>query len=105
MLDFLRAPNVNQGVQQFLSTPNAVLLDVREADEYAQGRIPKSRNLPLSRLPEVGQILPDKDTPLFVYCLSGGRSRQAVGYLRQLGYRAVTNIGGIGGYQGKVEKG
>ena len=46
-----------------------------------------------------------KDTPLFVYCLSGGRSRQAVGYLQQLGYRAVTNIGGIGSYQGKVEKG
>ena len=64
--DFLRGPDINQGVQQFLNTPGAVLLDVRESGEYAQGRIPGSRNLPLSQINRAEQMVPDKTTPLFV---------------------------------------
>ena len=44
-----------------------------------------------------------KDTPLFVYCHSGARSRQAVDALRRMGYLQVKNIGGISAYTGKVE--
>ena len=103
IFDFLRAPDINQGVQQFLSTPGAVLLDVREESEYAQGRIPQSKNLPLSRIHGVEGLVPNKATPLFVYCLSGGRSAQATAFLQRAGYTAVTNIGGISRYEGEVE--
>ena len=103
IFDFLKAPDINQGVQQFLSTPGAILLDVREVSEYQQGHIPRSRNLPLSRFDTLARELPDKAVPLFVYCLSGGRSSQAVAYLQRAGYTAVTNIGGISAYSGEVE--
>lgn len=45
----------------------------------------------------------DKNAPLFVYCHSGARSRQAVGELQRMGYLHVKNIGGISAYTGKVE--
>ena len=46
----------------------------------------------------------DKAAPLFVYCLSGARSRMAVAQLQQMGYAKVTNLGGINSYRGKVER-
>ena len=45
-----------------------------------------------------------KITPVFVYCYSGARSRQATGMLQRMGYSKVNNIGGIAAYSGKVEK-
>lgn len=103
--DFLKAPDIHLGVEQYKSTEGAVLLDVREADEYRQGHIPGSKNVPLSRIATVKCVAEDLHTPLFVYCLSGGRSRQATALLTSMGYTVVTNIGGIGAYRGKVEKG
>lgn len=47
---------------------------------------------------------PARETPLFVYCLSGVRSRQAAGLLRRMGYTDVTDLGGICNYRGKVVK-
>ncbi len=104
IFDMFRSPDINSGVQQFNSTPGAVLIDVREEDEYAQGHIPGSINIPLSRLRDVEDAVDDPDTPLFVHCLSGGRSARAVAALVEMGYTAVTNIGGISAYKGKVEK-
>ena len=48
--------------------------------------------------------MPDKSTPLFVYCMSGARSQQAVGGLKQMGYTDARNIGGIGSWRGDVER-
>ena len=104
LLDFLRPPDINEGVRRFEQTPGAVLLDVRTRQEYGGGRIPGSRNLPLSEVESAGQIIPDRNTPVFVYCLSGARSGQAVRMLRHMGFTDVTNIGGINGYRGKVEQ-
>ena len=58
-LDFLRHTDINAGVRLFQETEGAVLLDVREPDEYAQGHIPGSRNLPLSRLEQMAGVLLD----------------------------------------------
>ena len=88
----------------FQEAKGAVLLDVREPEEYAQGHIPRSKNVPLSVINQVGKVEPDKNTPLYVYCLSGGRSSQATAMLVRMGYTAVKNIGGISGYSGKVER-
>lgn len=102
--DFLKQPDINQGLESYKATPGAVLLDVRTPEEYAEGRIPGGKNIPLQRLDAVDSAVKSKDTPLFVYCLSGARSRQAVGILKSRGYTNVQNIGGISAYSGKVER-
>lgn len=102
--DRFRAPDINAGVQQFKSTPGAALIDVREEDEYAEGRIPGSINIPLSRLRDIENEVDSLNTPIFVYCLSGGRSASATAALVDMGYTTVSNIGGISAYKGKVER-
>lgn len=102
--DFLKQPDINQGVMDCKAAPGAVLLDVRTPQEYGEGHIPGSRNVPLQGLDSVESIIGGKETPLFVYCHSGARSRQAVGILKSKGYTNVTNIGGIAAWTGKVEK-
>lgn len=97
---FLRE-DINAGVAACRNTPGAVLLDVREADEFAAGHIPGAVNLPL---PRIGQISLDKNTPLFAYCLRGTRSRRAVGELRRMGYTNAKSIGGITSYRGETER-
>ena len=102
--DFLKQPDINQGIKDYESSSSAVLLDVRTPQEYRQGRIPGSRNLPLQDIDTAELAVKDKDTPRFVYCYSGARSRQAVNRLQKMGYTNVTNIGGISAYSGKVER-
>ena len=101
--DFFRQPDINQGVTEFKQREGAVLLDVRTPQEYRDGFIPGSKNVPLQTIDKVNAIVENKDTALYVYCHSGARSRQAVQRLGQMGYRNVTNIGGIAAYRGKVE--
>ena len=101
---FLKQPEVNQGVKDYKNTAGAVLLDVRTPEEYSEGHIPDSKNVPLQTLDKVRSVVENKDTELFVYCYSGARSRQAVAALRQMGYTKVNNIGGISSYRGKVER-
>ena len=101
--DFLRGPDIDQGVKDFQAMPSAVLLDVRTPQEYQEGHIPGSINLPLQSLSTAEQMIAGKDTPLFVYCYSGARSGQAVRQLVRLGYSNAKNIGGIAAYTGKVE--
>ena len=86
------------------STPGAILLDVRTPAEYRQGHIPASQNLPLQTIATAPEVFPDKNTPLFVYCQSGARSKQAADALTAMGYLHVTNLGGINAYTGKVER-
>ena len=101
-LDFLKKPDINEGVKQYKATSGAVLLDVRTPQEYSEGHIPDSRNIPLQTISSAAEIANNKDTPLFVHCQSGARSRQATAILKQLGYTNVTDIGGIADYSGKV---
>ena len=102
-LDFLKGPDINRGVEEFKKTPGAVLIDVRTTPEYRQGHIPKSISVPLQTIDRVAKIVNNESTPIFVYCQSGARSRQAAGALRRMGYKQVTDMGGIAMYRGKVE--
>lgn len=101
--DFLKQPDINRGAEECRSTAGAVLLDVRTAQEYRQGHIPGSINIPLQQLGKTTELIENKQTPLYVYCQSGARSRQATALLQQLGYTNTVNIGGITAYSGKVE--
>ncbi len=103
LFGLLGGADIDQGVEEWKKTPGAVLLDVRSPGEYRQGHIPGSVNVPVNEIGQISEQVPQKETPLFVYCLSGSRSSRAVRLLKQQGYTEVNNIGGINGYQGKVE--
>ena len=102
--DFLKQPDINKGVTDYHNTSGAVLLDVRTPQEYREGHIPGSKNVPLQQLDKISSVADNKDIPLFVYCYSGGRSRQAATMLQYMGYTNIQNIGGITAYSGKVER-
>ena len=101
--DLFRQPDINQGVEEYRAVPQAILLDVRTPEEYGGGHVPGSRNLPLQQIEKITAIAEKKETPLFVYCQSGARSRQAVSLLQRMGYENVNDIGGMAAYRGKVE--
>ena len=103
IFDFFKQPDINQGLQEYKNTANAVLLDVRTTQEYRDGHVPGSQNVPLQQLDNVEELAENKETALYVYCHSGMRSRQAVSLLQAMGYINAHNIGGIAAYQGKVE--
>lgn len=104
LFDFMKSPNINEGVKICEETQGAVLLDVRNRDEYAAEHIPGSVNLPLSEIRSAEDRFPDVDTPLFVYCLSGARSSKAIAALGEIGYTKLANLGGIRAWHGEIEK-
>ena len=65
---------------------DAVLIDVREDDEWQAGHAPDARHLPMSRFVERLDEVPDAE-PLYVICRSGGRSARVAAYLNQQGRR------------------
>jgi len=73
---------------------DAYLVDVREPDEFAGARVANAVNIPLATLPNRLGELPT-DRPVYVMCLSGGRSAQATAFLRNQGRDAVDVAGGI----------
>ncbi len=87
--------DINAGIEEYKNTENAILVDVREEDEYKESYIVESINLPLSILDSAENVLKDKSQPVFVYCRSGNRSGKAEIRLKEMGYANVKNIGGI----------
>jgi len=78
---------------------DAVLLDVREADEWSAGHAPTATHLPMSELTaRVGEV-PEED-PLYVVCRSGARSARVVAYLSGQGRPAVNVEGGMQAWAG-----
>jgi rhodanese-related sulfurtransferase len=76
---------------------DAVLLDVREADEWAAGRVPGAVHVPMTELAQRLDEVPDGD-PVYVICRSGGRSARVTAYLNQQGWDSVNVAGGMGGW-------
>ncbi|MDQ6648688.1 MAG: rhodanese-like domain-containing protein [Actinomycetota bacterium] len=76
----------------------AVLLDVREDDEWAAGHAPEALHVPLSELPgRVGELPRDRDVA--VICRVGSRSAMAAAFLVQAGWPAVNVADGMFGWQ------
>lgn len=80
-----------------LETGKVKLVDVREVDEYKQGYIINAINIPVDSIKEevVSSLLPNRNEPIIVYCLSGKRALDATLKLRRLGYNYILNMGGI----------
>lgn len=71
----------------------AVIVDVREENEFANGHIKGAMNVPLSQLRERMAEIP-KDVPVYIHCRSSQRSYNAVMALQGNGYENVYNIAG-----------
>ena len=104
IFDMFKQTDIHRGVEEYRRTTGAVLLDVRTPQEYLGGHIPGSQNIPLQDLERADEEISSKNVPLFVYCYSGGRSRQAVAMLQRMGYAHVKNVGGIASYIGEIER-
>ncbi len=80
-------------------SPDAVVLDVREPQEYALGHVPGALNLPQAELATRLAEVP-ADRPLLVICQAGGRSRRAAQFLVQTGFTGVASVaGGMGAWR------
>ena len=71
----------------------ALLLDVRERQEFMSVRIEGSLFIPMSQLGAHQQDIP-RDRPIMVICASGSRSVDAAGYLLSVGWEDVGSVAG-----------
>ena len=79
---------------------DAVVLDVREQDEWDAGHAPGAVHIPLGDLPARLDELPDTDAgTLAVTCRGGGRSSRAVAWLSQQGFDVANMDGGMKAWQ------
>ena len=79
---------------------DAVILDVREQDEWDAGHAPGAVHIPLAELPARLDELPDDTDTLAVVCRSGGRSSRAVEWLSQQGFDVANLEGGMRAWHG-----
>ena len=84
---------------------DAVILDVREAEEFAAGHIKGAVLLSVGSITEesAAEVIGEKDTMVLVYCRSGNRSKTASGKLVALGYSNVYEFGGINTWPYDIE--
>jgi rhodanese-related sulfurtransferase len=86
---------------QMINREDALVLDVREAAEYAKGHILGAKNVPLAELERrAGEFDKHKSKPVIVTCDSGSRATRAIGALKGRGFAHVVNLaGGYGAWQ------
>ena len=83
---------------------NAVLLDVRTPEEHKSGYLEGAVLLPLAELEsKIVNEVPDKNTPIYIYCRSGRRAGTAVDKLKAMGYTDLHNLGGLKDAQEKLD--
>lgn len=88
-----------------IADPAVQLVDVRTAQEYAEGYIPGAINLDIQRADFDTQAATlDKSHPVAVYCRSGVRSRRAAERLAEQGFVVYNLDGGITRWNGKTTK-
>jgi len=89
-----RAVDTLQATQR-INREDALVVDVRDAAEVAQGKILGARAVPLAQLAErAPQLRKNKEKPIIVYCGRGNQSQQAAAILRKHGYANVFNLSG-----------
>jgi SulP family sulfate permease len=79
--------------QELLGAPDALLIDIREPEEYGRGHLPGADNLPLRLLPEKGADLP-RGHPLLLVDRSGRRSSRALYMLEDMGFSDLWALSG-----------
>ena len=86
---------VNGIIENYENLEHVYIIDVREEDEYEEGHLINSYNIPLSRLEDINNENISKDAKIIIYCRSGNRSKTAQERLNNMGYTNVYDMGGI----------
>ena len=71
-----------------------IVIDVRTLEEFESGHIEDSSNIEWQEISSIADNI-NKDQKIYLYCRSGRRSQNATDILVDLGYKDVTNLGGI----------
>jgi rhodanese-related sulfurtransferase len=80
---------------QLMNRDDALVVDLRAADEFARGHILGARNVPLAELERrAGELEKFKSKPVIVHCGDGNRAGGAVAQLRRSGFANVVNLSG-----------
>jgi rhodanese-related sulfurtransferase len=83
------------GAVQLINREKAVVIDVSEVEEFAEGHIGSAKNVPLNQLEEkLPGTVKNKALPLVLVCATGARARRAVAVAQKLGYTQVQALGG-----------
>lgn len=100
ILESLRA-SVTEVTPEQAAGSGALLLDIREPFEFATGVIPGARLVPQDQVAaRIGDVAPDRDGQIVVYCATGKRSLFVTKWLNEQGYRDVASMaGGIVAWQ------
>jgi rhodanese-related sulfurtransferase len=84
-----------QGAVQLINRERAVVVDVREPEEYAAGHVTGAKNVPLNQLEEkLGAAVKNKSVPLLLICTTGARAQRAVATAKKLGYEQAQAVAG-----------
>ena len=96
--------SMEEAKEAFAQEGSYIIVDVRRADEYAQGHIPGAINIANEEIIDDDPAeLSDKDQLIYVYCRSGRRSQEAAAKLAALGYSNVIECGEILDWTGEIE--
>ena len=92
--------------KNMMDTQEAIVLDVREQDEFDAGHIPGAVLLPVGTITKdtATAVIPELDSVVLVYCRSGNRSKKASQALVDLGYTGIYEFGGINTWPYEVEQ-
>lgn len=97
--------SMDEAKEIFKTPGDYIILDVRRADEFADGHIPGAINVANESIVDKEPVeLPDKQQTIYVYCRSGNRSKQASEKLAKMGYTSIIEFGGILDWKGNIEK-
>jgi adenylyltransferase/sulfurtransferase len=89
----IREETASEAAERLANGSRPTLVDVRERDEYEQGFIPGALHIPRGNLEtRIESRVPDRSTPLIIYCASGIRSAYAAKTLEELGYTDVVSM-------------
>jgi len=91
---------VKEIIDNYIDYPDVDIVDVRTEDEYNEGHIAGSINIPMEHLDEI-HISPSRE--IIVYCNSGYQSKEAAIRLTELGYKNVKDMGGINNWEYDLE--
>ncbi|MDR6537384.1 rhodanese-like domain-containing protein [Variovorax soli] len=84
-----------QGAVQLINRQRAVVVDVREPEEFAAGHMIGAKNVPLNQLEEkLAAAVKNKTVPLLLVCANGARAQRAVGRAKKLGYEQAQAVAG-----------
>ena len=82
---------------QLINRQRAVVVDICEPEEFAQGHIGGARNVPLAQLEQrLPEVVKNKSLPVILVCATGARAQRALTTAKKLGYdKAQALAGGL----------